>query len=295
MSGFVEHRLPASPVFIDPRLRAYPSSLYQELEKADVDQALFDELMDRYGVEWAFRGPSFLRLSGIGRFRQDEWAVVRWDEAGQVLLRRSVPRFAPVIEREEFRHFRPGRALLQSFVELSGEERARWAEEVDRLAAQSPEVTSAQLGLCLERARSGDLARAAEACGRALDLAERRERHQPGSMLASRVALAVALTQLGDVAARQGSREARALPTRRPSGSLRRRSAPWPGWDASRSRRTRRRRSATSKRPCGWLRDSRRSRGDSRRHRSGSALTDSASPDVSAPAPELPAQPGTRS
>jgi len=208
VSGFVEWRLPESQVFIDPRLRAYPEALFHALEKADEDQPTFDALMSQYGTEWAFRGHSFLRLSGIGHFLPSDWAVVYWDEAGQLLLKRSVERFRALIEKEELREFLPSTDPISAFKVLRGDARSRWVSEMERTAARSPRVIAAQVGLCMERARLRAFEGAAEACERAVEAVTMRERDSTGSTERSRTQVAAALTWLGDQSRRSGQLEA---------------------------------------------------------------------------------------
>lgn len=204
VSGFVEWRLPGSPVFIDPRLRAYPAWLFQELSRSDEDQATFDGLMDRYGTEWAFRGHSRLRLSGIGRFQRERWAVVYWDEAGQVLLRRDVPRFERLIQERELHLFTPGSDVVKSFQQLRGTERKRWVRELERVAREAPAVLNAQVGLCLERARERRLEEAAAHCDAALEALADRSRFEPLSQSTNQSRVALALVNLGDSARETG-------------------------------------------------------------------------------------------
>ena len=204
VSGLVEWRLPDSPVFIDPRLRAYPPELFRELARSDEDPAVFDALMDRYGTEWAFRGHSFYLLSGVGRFRPEEWAVVYWDEAGQLLLRRSVPRFRELIARDEYRSFLPETKPLEAFQQLRGEERQRWVEEMRRAASSAQGGLNVDVGLCLELARQKDLEAAAGHCDAAIAGVADRERFYPRGQGANRVKVALALTHLGEQARAQG-------------------------------------------------------------------------------------------
>lgn len=208
VSGFVEHRLPDSPVYLDPRLSAYPASVFHDIEQADDSQEKFDALMQRYEVEWAFRGNSRLRLSGIGRFRPDRWAVVYWDETGQVQLRRDIARFADLIAREEFVFFRPGRDLLESFRTLQGHDRLRWKEEMQRLRRQAPREVSAHMGLCLEWARDNQFALATQACEDAHTILKQREKAWPGSTAHNARVLAAAYLHLHDMQKRHSDFDA---------------------------------------------------------------------------------------
>lgn len=208
VSGYAIWRFPESPVFIDARLRAYPTALFHELKKSDSDQATFDALMERYDTEWAFRGHTNLGLSGIGRFSRDRWAVIYWDEAGQVMVRRDIERFAPLVRELEFKKFLPGAKVMAEFRSLRGEDRALWFAELRRVAQHSPRALDAQLGLCLEHARTGALAEAAAACELAVVALDDRRLYLPQTVERRVDDVANAITYLGQRTLRTGNADA---------------------------------------------------------------------------------------
>lgn len=178
LSGYIEWAFPDSPVHIDPRVRAYPSEIFAELERADESQEAFDEMVTRYVVAWAFRSHWPLRLSGVGRFRRDRWATLHWDEAAIVMLNRDDPRLGSRWRDLELRHFLPDASVVDSWRSLEGEARRRWLAEVERLA-RSPRLAPAHVGLCLEYARTGRLKAAEDACRQAQWAIGERERFYP--------------------------------------------------------------------------------------------------------------------
>src|SRR5262249_42018709 len=92
-AGLAEGGLPGARVQIDPRLLAYPPSVFHEAEAAESSQEAFDAYLDRWDVHWALRSQQRYRFTGAGRFDARRWAVVFWDEGGQILVRRDDPRF----------------------------------------------------------------------------------------------------------------------------------------------------------------------------------------------------------
>jgi hypothetical protein len=155
VSGLVEWGAPESPVQIDPRVLAYPPEVFRALQEAESSPEAFERLVDRYDIQWAFRSQRFLHLVGAGMFRPERWATVYWDESGLILLRRDVPRFQSLIEREEFRAFLPSTPVLDRWNRLQGADRDRWIQEAQRLAAVSPRLISPRVALALESLRAG--------------------------------------------------------------------------------------------------------------------------------------------
>ncbi|MBS1152936.1 MAG: hypothetical protein H6Q89_4634, partial [Myxococcaceae bacterium] len=197
LSGFTEFTLPDSPVYADPRLLAYPPEVFTQLDAAEQSQPGFDALMDRYGVEWAFRSHQVMRLSGLGRFPVERWALVYWDEASIIFLRRGLPKFEALIREHELRYFLPAASPFDSWRELQGEARATWSREVAEAAGRSPLLSSAQIASCLQQTRAGNLGEASRACDAAVAGVHERERFHPLEGQARRVEAAIALALLG--------------------------------------------------------------------------------------------------
>ncbi len=49
------------------------------------------------------------------------WAVVFWDEGGQILVRRDVPRFAELVRAQELQEFLPAVAGVRELEDRSAE------------------------------------------------------------------------------------------------------------------------------------------------------------------------------
>lgn len=197
LAGFTEWSLPDSPVYADPRLLAYPPEVFNQLDVAEQKQETFDALMDRYGVEWAFRSHRVSRMSGLGRFPADRWALVYWDEASLIFVRRGLPKFEAIIREREIRYFLPAASPFESWRELQGEARAVWLREVSEAAGRSPLLSSAQIALCLEETRAGNLGGASRACDAAVSGVLERERFQPLEGQTRRIETGIALALLG--------------------------------------------------------------------------------------------------
>jgi hypothetical protein len=208
VSGMVEWSLPDAPVQVDPRLLAYPESVFHAVEQAEESQEAFDAYVDHWGVEWALRSQQRLRFTGAGRFDARRWAVVFWDEGGQILVRRDVPRFAELVRSQELVEFLPATPVFESWRSLRGARRARWLAEVTRLADASPLLVDAHAALCLEHARDGELSRAGQECQVAAVAADARYwlHPTPGGLRSVNAALAHVVLA-GELARRPGSED----------------------------------------------------------------------------------------
>ena len=173
VTGLVEWGLPEARVQIDPRLLAYPPSVFHEAEAAESSQEAFDAYLDRWDVHWALRSQQRYRFTGAGWFDARRWAVVFWDEGGQILVRRDDPRFEQLVREQEYVEFLPATRVFESWRSLRGERRSRWVSEAARLA-RSPLLVDAHAALCLEGARQGRLSSARDECRTAGDAADRR-------------------------------------------------------------------------------------------------------------------------
>lgn len=173
-TGLVEWALPQAQVQVDPRLLAYPPEVFHALEQAEDSPQAFDAYVDRWDIGWALRTQQRLRFTGAGLFDPRRWAVVFWDEGGQILLRRDVPRFAELIREQELQEFLPATPVVEAWRTFRGPRRARWLEEARRLAATSPRLVDAHAALCLEEARTGELAPAERECALAATAADER-------------------------------------------------------------------------------------------------------------------------
>jgi hypothetical protein len=133
-------------VFQDSRLQAYPAQHFREIMGAYRSQERWDELVA--GVDWAMLSvPRANELSGAGRFPAREWATVYWDEASEIVVRRSGA-FANLIEEYEYRVLRPG---FDPFAPLPTDIAAadRLVTEVQRNRSENPTGFAAAAWLCL--------------------------------------------------------------------------------------------------------------------------------------------------
>lgn len=204
LGGFVAWALPESSVFHDPRILAYPPWVYADLDRAERDPAAFDALMDRFGVEWSLRSHAVMRLSGIGRLPKERWALVYWDEAAAVRVRRDLPRFAALVRDLEIREFVPGARVPELWRAATGEARRRLVSEMRAAAERSPNLAAAQIGLCMDAAGAGDLALARTACARAAAAVREKERLHPFEVEHRREDAAMASAFLGEAIHRSG-------------------------------------------------------------------------------------------
>ncbi len=93
-------------VFQDSRLQAYPPEHFLRIMQAYRSQPAWDALVE--DVDWAVLSrPRPNELSGAGRFPSSRWAVVYWDEASEVFVRRTGA-FAGLLSAHEYRAFLPG-------------------------------------------------------------------------------------------------------------------------------------------------------------------------------------------
>lgn len=196
--GFVAFALPESKVFHDPRLMAYPDSLWEELKKAEGDEVAFDALVNRFDIEWSLRSNRPLFFSGTGVLSKARWALVYSDDAATVRVRRDIPRFAQLIAEHELHEFLPGPGgIKEQWAATSGPRRERLVAELERAAATQPEMAEPHVGLCLEYASRDRLPEAEQACLRAAGAIEQRRRYEPMSGTLRRRDLAIAWARLG--------------------------------------------------------------------------------------------------
>lgn len=125
--GYIEWALgPERKIFIDGRYLFFP--LVKELADA-VRNGAVPALLERHRVDHAIASPAFFAAAGAGGaalFPPETWALVFWDDAALVYLKRT-PDFAAVIGRREYRAFRP-----DGILPASPAARARARAEADR-------------------------------------------------------------------------------------------------------------------------------------------------------------------
>ena len=137
---------PEARVFQDSRLQAYPAEHFRDIMAAYRSQERWDELVA--GVDWALLSvPRPNDLSGAGRFPVKDWATVYFDDASEILVRRSSA-FAPLVDSYEYRVLRPGFdpfARLPADVETAD----RLVSEVVRNRDENPAAFAPAAWLCL--------------------------------------------------------------------------------------------------------------------------------------------------
>ncbi len=133
--GYLEWALPELPAFQDGRVQAFPPAFFAAEEKADRSPQAFRAYVRGLGVEWAIASRTPEPLAGYRRFDGPDWALVYWDDASEVWLRRDVPRLAGLVARDEYRCLRPYGSVLGRLRNLTRGQLRACVREADRLAA----------------------------------------------------------------------------------------------------------------------------------------------------------------
>jgi hypothetical protein len=169
--GYLEWILPELQWFQDGRIQAYPEAFFKKELEVDPIPGRFRQWLGDLGVEWAItsRWPEWM----TGRLRLDspEWALVYWDEATEIRVRRDVPRFAPLVLAKEYKHFLPdGKVTVASAdaVELVG-----WEKDLRQFEETSPDFPLAAVLHCVVLKRLGR--NAADTCAHAGKIADTKE------------------------------------------------------------------------------------------------------------------------
>jgi hypothetical protein len=101
LGGFVAWQLfPEVRTFQDARFQAHPADHFAAIAQASASQSDWDALVT--GVDWAILSRPFPNpLSGVGRFPRNEWPLVYWDNATEIVVRRQ-SRYADVAANHEY-------------------------------------------------------------------------------------------------------------------------------------------------------------------------------------------------
>jgi hypothetical protein len=137
---------PQARVFQDSRLQAYPAQHFRDIMEAYRSQERWNELVA--GVDWAMLSvPRANELSGAGRFPAREWATVYWDDASEIVVRRTGAH-ASLIEAHEYRVLRP---RFDPFAPLPTDIATadRLVTEVQRNRIDNPEAFAPAAWLCV--------------------------------------------------------------------------------------------------------------------------------------------------
>lgn len=167
--GYLEWALPDLKAFQDARVQAFPPELFAAELKASAAPSDFQAWLKSLGVEWALTAAATSGASGNDLLRGPDWALIYWDDANELYMRRDVPRWRALVERAGFRSLLPTSEpdeLVRLARELGGDDERRLLAEADRLDRARPGDAVAALVRCAALARLGQ-AGAKSACDRA--------------------------------------------------------------------------------------------------------------------------------
>ncbi len=154
--GYLEMARPGVQAFIDSRVQAYPDEAWRDLQEAEKTAESFQAWLRRVGCEWAVATRVRERLGGWHLLHDSkDWALVYWDDASEVFVRRDVPRFSAVRDALEYRYFHPWGRIVEG---LSRAELPLLLQEVERFQRTTPGDALASVVRCaaLRRLGSGD-------------------------------------------------------------------------------------------------------------------------------------------
>jgi hypothetical protein len=137
---------------------------WRALQEAEKSAPAFQSWLVSSGCEWAIATRVRERLGGYRLLHGPQWALVYWDDASEVFVRRDVARFAAVRDRLEYRHFRPwGGSILGSLEKLERPDLLQLLAETSRFLQSSPGDALALVERCAALTRLGSDERA-QAC-----------------------------------------------------------------------------------------------------------------------------------
>ena len=148
LGGFLAWQLyPPPRIFQDSRLQAYPPEHWRAILQAERSPARWDQLVA--GVDWAMLSIARpVALSGVGQFPPASWATVFWDDAVEVVVRRTGPH-AGLAAAREYTILAPGTNALALAADLSTERRDRLVLEAERNVLDNPDGFTPAAVLCL--------------------------------------------------------------------------------------------------------------------------------------------------
>ena len=148
LGGWLEWKLfPTVRTFQDSRLQAYPPDHFRGILEASRSQPAWDALVSQ--VDWAML--SIARpnaLSGAGRFPASTWAVVFWDDAIEIVVRRG-SRYAALASAREYRLLRPDTELFDIAPRLTSADADELRAEALRNRRDNPDGFAAAAVLCV--------------------------------------------------------------------------------------------------------------------------------------------------
>ena len=148
LGGFLAWSLPPpARIFQDSRLQAYPRAHFEAILRASRSQSEWDQLVAP--VDWAMVSLARpVELSGAGRFPRPDWAIVFWDEAVEVLVRRSGAH-AGLAAARDYTLLTPDANALVLAADLKTERRGRLLLEAERNRLDDPDAFTATAIRCL--------------------------------------------------------------------------------------------------------------------------------------------------
>ena len=150
--GYLAFALPELPVFQDGRTQAYPPEFFMALTRAGRTPEGFDAYLRNQGVTWALTQTQDRPGSGSRLLEVPGWALVYWDEQNEVLLRRDVPLFKPLIAANEYLYFHPLKTdptrVPENVAALARPALEQYLLEVKRFEASTPDDPYAALAHC---------------------------------------------------------------------------------------------------------------------------------------------------
>ncbi len=151
--GYLEAARPGVPAFIDGRVQAIPDPAWQALQEAEQTPAAFQAYLERIGCEWAIATRVRERLGGYRLLNGPRWALIYWDDASEVFVRRDVARFSALRDSLEYRRFRPYGTIVATVEKLDRAGLLELLHELDRFERTSPRDPFALLDRCAAMTR----------------------------------------------------------------------------------------------------------------------------------------------
>jgi hypothetical protein len=144
--GYLEWIMPQARWFQDTRLQAFPDSFFRDEQQAEQSAASLRSWVTGLGAEWAIASRLPERMAGYTQFESPDWALIYWDEVSEVWLRRDVPRYESLIQRFEYRHFRP--LAPKNIATSSVADLIAWERELQQFEQNAPSFPVAAILHC---------------------------------------------------------------------------------------------------------------------------------------------------
>jgi hypothetical protein len=168
--GYLAYARPQEQTFADGRIMAFPKEFFPQWLAAERSPAAFQAWLVEKGAEYALATRLRERHGGYRLLDGPGWALVYWDQTAEVWLRRDIPRYAPLIERFEYKRLRPYGSVVGNLAALDRAGLLDLERELQRFFEDAPSDPLARVVACgsAVRQQRGD----AEArCAQALEVA----------------------------------------------------------------------------------------------------------------------------